>query len=287
MNDKRTHLGLWFREDERTPFWKGREWWLSPTVRGRYLGSLMKGWWQLGRSSITYYFEIEFAIGGEDSMVQAGIVVPYIGRCHVGVRVPRKLTKGWIYHRREWALRFGYVGRWAELMIASDEHMRGAGMVSYYRRLLKEGRYDGPFSRLALWPGIHLTLAPRLRDRLLGRLDCTTTKGEREPVVVPMPEGNYPGWITREVRIWKRKRWPFSEKRRVDFSIDMDVAIPVPGKGENFWDCEDDAIYGTGGRTVHDAVANMTRDALRQRQMYAGEGWVPGAGWPEEIRRVA
>lgn len=273
-------LGLRFRDDDRKHFLKGREWWLAPTVRGHYLGTIAKGWWTLGKSSITTHVEVEVAIGGEDSMLQGGVVLPVLGRVHIGVRVPRLLT-GWIYHRREWALRVGYVGRWAELLIASDEHMRDTGMVSYYRRKIEDGTYDGPWSRAALWPGIHLTLDPHLRDRVLGRMDCTTTKGEPVPVVIPMPEGNYPGSAVREERVWRRKRWPLSQKRRVSYWIEMDVAVPVPGKGENSWDIDDDGVYGTGGATIPEAIANVTRAALRDRDRYgAGDRWVPDAGWP-------
>lgn len=318
-----TRLGLWFREDDHGKhFLKGREWSLHPTVRGHYLGTIAKGWWTLGNSSITDYFELEVAVGGEDGMVQAGVVLPFLGRVHVGVKVPRRLLKGWIYQRREWTLRVGYAGRWLELLIASDENMRDTGMVDYYRRKRQtldcancrhlksfhentEGRCitlsevnhgcepcDCPgyapekliWSRAALWPGWHLTFAPRLKDRLLGRLECTTTEDEPFPVVVPMPEGNYPGKAKREVRVWQRKRWPFSRKQRVEFWVDMDVAVPVPGKGENSWDIDDDGIYGTGGPTVSDAIANVTKAALRDRARYGpGDRWVPDAGWPEGI----
>lgn len=341
-------IGLRFRDDDRAPFWRNREWWLAPTIRGRYLSTIAKGWWLLGPSSITKHFELEVAIGGEDNMLQAGIILPYLGRVHVGLRVPRWATRGWIYERREWTLRIGYIGRWVELLFASDEHMRDTGMASYYREKRKQpadcetcGHYASfhadpvlvpPYSvkslddverltkripnpegrcitgselnhgcapckctgyvpakptwnRLQLWPGLHLTFDPHLRDRLLGRMECTTTTGDPEPIVVPMPEGNYPGKVRREDRVWRRKRWPFSEKRRTDYWIEMDIGVPCPGKGENSWDCEDDAIYGTGGKSIHDAVANVTRGALRQREMYAGKGWAPDAGWPEGVAR--
>lgn len=346
-----TTLGLRFRDDDNTPFIKGREWWWSPTIRGRYFSHIAKGWWRLGKSSITDHFEIEVAIGGEDNMLQAGVVLPFLGRAHVGLRVPRRLTKGWIYERREWTVRIGYVGRWAELLIASDEHMRDTGMVSYYRRkreqpadcgncdhfhsfhtdpvLVPPGsvkslddvdrltkRIPNPsgrcithsevnhgtepcecpgyvakaptWNRLQLWPGLHLTFQPHLRDRILGRLDCTTTTGEPRPTIVPMPEGNYPATVTKEERIWQRKRWPFSYKRRVDYSIDIPTGIPVPGKGENSWDCDDDGIYGTGGDSPHAAVGNAVGSALRSREQYgSGVAWVPTRGWPEGIGRDA
>lgn len=277
------HLHVFNRNEGAGPWWKTAQWSFGATVRGRYFGRIAKGWWKLGRSEITNYLELELAAGGEDGMVQAGVVLPFVGRGSIGVGVPRSWLKGWIYHRREWTLRVGYVGRWLEVLVASDEDMRDTGMVSYYRRQLDNGTYDGPWSRAALWPGWHFTFAPKPLDRLLGRKECTTVKGEPQPVIVPMPEGNYPGRAIREERVWKRKRWPWPSAKRADYWIEMDIGVPVPGKGENSWDIDDDAVFGTGGRTVPEAVANVTRSALRQRERYAGPDWRPADGWPEGV----
>lgn len=338
------HLHVYNRNERGGPWWKTAQWSLGATIRGTYHGTLLKGWWQLGRSSINRRFEIELALGGEDNMAQVGLVVPFAFRWHIGVRVPRRLT-GWIYHRREWTLRIGYAGRWLELLIASDEHMRDTGMVDYYRRkrenpdcanckhyaafhsdpvlvrpssvkslddvdklttripnpgrrcITQNESVHGlpacscpgyvpaklPWTRVALWPGWHLTLAPEPLDWIFGRKDCVTTKGEPEPVIVPMPEGNYPGMARQETRVWKRKRWPWPSMVRSGWWIDMQVGVPTPGKGENSWDIDDDAIYGTGGSTRAEAIANVTAAALRQRERYAGDGWTPDKGWPEEI----
>lgn len=269
-----SRINLWRRHEEGS---RSLEWTLY--IGG--LGTLAKGW--MSWSSTWKHFEIEFALGGEDNMVQAGIVVPFLGRFHIGLRVPRRLTKPWIYQRREWTLRIGYIGRWLELLLAYDDSARD--MRSYYTAKRKRGEDVGPWTRVALWPGIHINLTGHPRDRLLGRKVCTTTQGEATPVVVPMPEGNYPAVVTVEKRVWKRPRWPWPSHYRTDYSIDIPSGIPVPGKGENSWDCEDDAIYGTGGRSVHDAVANATRAALRSREQYAGKGWVPDKGWPEAVAR--
>ncbi len=277
------HRHVYNKNEGAGPWWKSAEWTLAATLRGRYRSIFAKGWWQFGRSSINRHLEVELALGGEDNMAQVGVVLPFLGRCHIGVRVPRAWTKGWIYERREWTLRIGYVGRWLELLFASDEGMRDSGMVSYYRDKLANGTYDGPWSRAALWPGWHLTIAPRPLDRLLGRTVCTVEKSEPEPVIVPMPEGNYPGTIVREHRTWKRPRWPWPSQVRADYSVTMDVGIPTPGKGENAWDCDDDAIFGTGGSTRSEAIANVAAAALRQRERYAGDGWTPNAGWPEVV----
>lgn len=305
-----------------------------------YIGqrSAFKGWYSVlpGKRDRGSYAEVEVALGGEDNMLQFGVRLPLLGCCYVGVRVPRWATRGWVYQRREWAIKVGYIGDWAWLLFAHDDAM--ADMADYYRRQREQPNcerckhyasfHDDPvripparvtnparkcvthsqilhgsapcecpgykpeklrYNRAHLWPGLVVKVRPRLKDRLLGREVCTTTEGEMVPVLVPMPEGNYPGTVKREERVWKRKRWPWSERRRVDFWVDMQIGVPTPGKGENSWDCDDDGVYGTGGSSVPEAVANVVRAALRNRERYgSGASWVPSRGWPEGIdRRVA
>lgn len=268
---------IYNRNEGSGPWWKTAQWSWHPTIRGYYFGTLFKGWWQIGPSSINRIFELELALGGEDNMLQFGIVLPFIGRWHWGVRVPRKLTRPWIYQRREWTIKVGYIGHLLDVLVAFDD----SDMASYYRRKREQGE-ELSWSRAALWPGWHLTIAPKPRDWLFGRMACETTKGDPEPVLVPLPEGNYPGKMRREERVWKRPRWPWPSMKRTDYWIDMDIAPPVPGKGENSYDCDDDGVYATGGRSPHDAIANVTRAALRDRERYAGPNWTPRDGWPLE-----
>lgn len=53
--------------------------------------------------------------------------------------------------------------------------------------------------------------------------------------------------------------------------------VPFPGKGENSWDCGEDAIMGAGADepTPEAAVASVVKSALRNRRRYGGEGWKP------------
>jgi hypothetical protein len=278
--EPRFKLGLYIynRNEDGGPWWTTAQWALWPTVFGKYLSTIAKGWWKLGWGEINRHFEVEFAIGGEDNMAQFGIVVPFLFRWTFGVRLPRKLTKGWIYDRRSWALRVGYIGRWFEVLIARDEQL--AEMASYYRACRQRGE-ELVWSRAALWPGIHLTFHPRPLDWVLGRKQqCVTTKGEPQPVTIPMPEGNYPGTMVREERTWKRKRSPWIAQRRTDYWVEIPDGIPTPGKGENSYDCCDDAIFGTGGSSPAVAIANVTKAALRQREKYGSKNWEPEGGWP-------
>jgi hypothetical protein len=59
-----------------------------------------------------------------------------------------------------------------------------------------------------------------------------------------MPEGKYPAHVKRERRTWKRPRW-FTPLVREYWDVDVESGIRVPGKGENSWDCDDDAIFAS------------------------------------------
>lgn len=327
------------------PRLKTGQWALHPTIRGRYLGTVAKGWWRLGPAGYTQHLEVELALGGEHSMLQLAIELPFLLHLAVGVRVPRWAIKGWVYERRSWGLKVGYVGAWLDLLFASDEHMRETGMVEYYRKRRQrpdcechhaaewhanpaivwksvhvpgedtrveianpEGRCvtpaevthgsppcecrgfrlaSLPWSRAALWPGWHGRLRPRLRDRALGKLEHSEDELRVVETVIPMPEGNYPATVRLTRAMWRRRRWPLSRRVVLRGHVEMKVPIPVPGKGENSWDIDDDAHYGVTcpARSVSEAVSAVAQGALRDRERYAGPNWRPAGGWAEEVTR--
>jgi hypothetical protein len=102
---------------------------------------------------------------------------------------------------------------------------------------------------------------------------------ETHPALVTMPEGHYEAVVTIHRATWTPKRWPFSlfPKVRVDSRIEVEGGVPVPGKGENSWDCGEDAIMSTGSSTptVAAAVAAITKSALETRERYGGRNWLP------------
>lgn len=110
-------------------------------------------------------------------------------------------------------------------------------------------------------------------DLLLGRTRCVVTEGETMNSVVPMPEGSYPCVLKKRTRTWTRARRPFWKKTRVDWDISIDGGIPFMGKGENAWDCGEDGLWGTGGSSPENAVANAVESVLRSR---AKHGETPG-----------
>jgi hypothetical protein len=95
-------------------------------------------------------------------------------------------------------------------------------------------------------------------------------------VAVEMPEGNYPATVRLFESSWKRPRWPWPKiVKRAE--IEMQKPIPIPGKGENSWDMDDDATFSMvcAASTVQEAVVTLQRSILRDRERYGGSEWVP------------
>lgn len=113
-------------------------------------------------------------------------------------------------------------------------------------------------------------------DFFLGRHVYKTEILRTERVLVPMPEGSYPATVNIEEATWTRPRWPFA-LRRIGSEITPDKPIPHPGKGENSWDCYDDATYSMscGAKTATDAAAALATSVLRDRDRHGGAGWLP------------
>lgn len=120
------------------------------------------------------------------------------------------------------------------------------------------------------------------KTTILGRVSHEVVEGDSGDTVVPMPEGVYPATWTEKISTTTYVRFPGTlvdlikgrgTARYIDIRIEG--GIPVEGKGENDFDCGMDAIFGTGGATVEEAVANCVRGALRDRQRYGGPHNLP------------
>lgn len=114
-------------------------------------------------------------------------------------------------------------------------------------------------------------------DFFLGRNKCG--KVEQEPIaaVVPMPEGDYPVQVVFFEQTWKRPRWPWPKRRKGAEVVCMGNGIPVPGKGESAWDCDDTAYLsiGTSAMAVEEALAQARETIMQRRERYGGNNWQP------------
>lgn len=108
-------------------------------------------------------------------------------------------------------------------------------------------------------------------DILFGRMKHSDQKLSDHEATVSLPDGQYPVKIEMTLVKLKRPRWPFAThfKRA---RIELLKPIPIPGKGENSWDIDDDAIMSMtcNVETVEQAIAKVVESALRDRRRYGG-----------------
>lgn len=239
---------------------------------------LVSCWWTHGKWTRDRLHLGLRVSNGESAGVWFDVVLPAIGRFSFKVCTPRRLIEPWVLDSRSFGITLG--GHyWAAFDFGFEED----SMRSYYRRKIASGEPRPDYvGRFALIRGTHwIVRRGGLRRRAFGAVEHVEETLEKGVTLVPMPEGNYPATWTRQRRSWKRRRLPTAfSKEREDVRLEIPVGIPVPGKGENSWDCEDDAIFGTSGRTLSEAIGNAVSGATRSRQQYAGPGWVPAKGWP-------
>lgn len=117
-----------------------------------------------------------------------------------------------------------------------------------------------------------------LKDVLLGVAKYSSTPiGPRVLGLIQMPEGSYGCSVQLSVDEWRRPRW-FTQRQH-GAQVDIPNGIPVPGKGENSWDCGEYAIYGMtlSVRTADEAIAAVVASAIRTREKYGGRNWRPAA----------
>lgn len=115
-----------------------------------------------------------------------------------------------------------------------------------------------------------------ITDFFLGRAKYTKIDGESTPVMIPMPEGEYPAIVTFYQQTWKRPRWPVA-KRRDGAKVNAGQGVPIPGKGENSWDCGEDAIFSSGSSTttMEGAIQDFIASVMHTRERYGGKNWQP------------
>jgi len=123
--------------------------------------------------------------------------------------------------------------------------------------------------------GVHFCLP--IVDWLLGKEVYTKGEGEEHIAILPMPEGNYPVTITLSTDTWVRPRWP-GVKRVKRARIVPSVSIPVPGKGESSWDCDEDAWSNMtcAAASIPEALTHAFESTIRDRFRHgSGTNWKP------------
>jgi len=114
-------------------------------------------------------------------------------------------------------------------------------------------------------------------NTLLGKGKFSKELLREERVTIPLPEGAVQGTVTFSLFTWKRPRWPFP-RRSLSAEITPDRAAVIPGKGENSWDMDDDAIFSLScnATTAEDAIVAYVKAVLRDRRRHGGSvNWQP------------
>lgn len=105
-------------------------------------------------------------------------------------------------------------------------------------------------------------------DLLLGHAKYSDETLSTKDIVIPMPEGSYPATVRMFESTWKRPRW--FARRIIRADVEVPAGIPHDGKGENSWDCGEDATYGMTCQadSVEDAIGRVVASVLRSRRKY-------------------
>ena len=114
-----------------------------------------------------------------------------------------------------------------------------------------------------------------LRTFLFGKQLYRNETLSTHEVVIPMPERAYPATIKLERATWTRARFPFMKQtiRRAD--VDIPGGIPHEGKGENAWDCGEDATFAITmpADSLQEAIGKTVSSVMRDRLKYGGSVW--------------
>jgi hypothetical protein len=159
-------------------------------------------------------------------------------------------------------------------------HERTTGLALYGDHLTLRWRCDDSSWSRKTGPAAGRTWSAFLLDKLLGR----AVYRQGEPIVyrlwINMPEGEYAGTCRIRDDSWKRPLWFRTTIRRADVTMDPGHEIPIPGKGENSWDQDEDALFSSTFPcgSLADAIAEMHASAMRQRRRRASEHWRPTRG---------
>ncbi len=115
-----------------------------------------------------------------------------------------------------------------------------------------------------------------LDDFILGPSKFSKQKfGEPVGITLYFSEGSYRGTCQLESVTWKRPRWFKHQSQQA--SIEMQEPVPIPGKGENSWNCGQEAVHGTmlEASSVSEAIGKFTTSILQSREKYGGLQWNP------------
>jgi hypothetical protein len=207
--------------------------------------------WHFG--SKVRLFMLTFDVGGDESDFHLTWAIERLFYFSLGIEniIPRNLKKRW-----KW---------WPSWEVRET----GIRIVLEQGWIWLDTFYDGSdSSKNRRWQ--HITLTPL--DWLFGKVKHSSEDLSNSDVIVSLPEANYQTKVRMFRSTWKRPRWPRSlVLTRAD--IEVEGGIPIPGKGENSWDLDDDAVFSltTPAESVEEACLKLIDDVTGTRKR---RGWV-------------
>lgn len=172
----------------------------------------------------------------------------------------------------------GWAHRWLEELTKRSDEKYGSGRtigLSLHGRTLWVALWYDPMMSKGTDPKWwHMAFDI---DRFIkGRAKYSSRVYKSVRTAIPMPEGLYPATIGFTEERWEYPRW--FAKVRMGAQIRPDNGIPVPGKGENAYDCDEDAIFcsSSSHTTEYGCIGDMVASVMRDRCKYGnGVNWRP------------
>lgn len=256
--------------DGRGSMWREGRCWLrhwagdSETGEGyRELWEISPSWVVLGRSRHTG-FALEFGSGDSDRGITAflglHVAAVWLSVEGIGERLVERILP---FREYEYQGRRGRIYEAREIKVSIHS---GALWWSFWQPTM-EWSSKTPRWRNGCWHPL---------DTLLGRAQYRSKVVQERGIQVPMPEGSYEATAKLTEDSWIRPRWPLG-KHILRCTIDVPEGIPEPGKGENSWDCGDDATFGitVPARSIHEGIGKLVASVTETRLRRGGTNWQP------------
>lgn len=132
----------------------------------------------------------------------------------------------------------------------------------------------------------------RIVDWIKGKHQYSRVEAGKDYLLLPFFEGIYNVEVIKYERIDKWQRWP--SRKMVSWEIKagyyddkgefIEKPIPVEGKGENSWDCDEDATYSMSFpghpfkkniKSSYDAALYFWHSMMKDRERRGSATWVP------------
>ncbi len=211
--------------------------------------------WTLWSNHLHAYTEV----GGDEDQLQVSLAIPPFA-FWLAMQVP---WKSWI---RRW--------------VPERTRTMKLSMFEWSISLVLWER-DGEWRRADPWwiRGASLDL----KDFFLGKSKYTSTEtAPQQRIRVGLDNRTYEGTAKFERATWKRPWWFTLTRDSVWINMDQGHGLPHAGKGENSYDCGDDALcgFGVNGTCVEAAIQHGIETVMEYREKYGTPASVVSVGEP-------